>query len=398
MMDFNQTLLEKIRHEENVRRSIEERGGRNTEPNLQSLSKALDSYYFINKLKVYCAFLSYSNIVSKDIVAYTADDLLLIREIIVAIEAQKVSNPTLLIYNYIRILYENIGNPDHTTDEVFVIIEQLVKENVFYYSTDEKLELYSFLTNYCAKRVNQGVTEYRNKFFILNNEIINLRYHGRSGSKLQLQSSIYENMIIIALRIKGDTCFQTMQTIGLTPNDPANGFQDAFEWTEKFAEYYKHKLDEKGKKSHYPYCIALVEFSRANFTKAYAILKKTQARGMFIGMNVKLLYLQVLYEIQITGVQFLIKEKVYIDDVLEAFRFLVRDEKGRKKQLKYQIQFYAEFERLYRKLYKVYELSRMPFSKDNNQYIKEKEHLRAQIEEVTFSYKEWFVEKSSQLN
>lgn len=397
MIDFNQNLLEKIKHEENVRRSIEERGERNTEPNLQSLSRALDNYYFINKLKIYCAFLSYSNIVSKEIVAYAADDLLLIREIIVAIEAQKVSNPTLLIYNYIRILYENIGNPDRATDEVFDVVEQRVKENLSYYSTDEKLELYSFLTNYCAKRINQGIIEYRNKFFILNNQIINLRYHGRSGSKLQLQSSIYENMIIIALRIQGDRCFQTMQTVGLTPNDPVNGFQDAFEWTEKFAEYYKHKLDEKGKKSHYPYCIALVEFSRANYIKAYTILKKTQARGMFIGMSSKLLYLQVLYEVQKTEMQFLTKEKVYIDDVLEAFRALIRDEKGRKKQLTYQIQFYAEFERLYRKLYKVYELSRMPFSKDNNQYIKEKEHLRAQIEEIRFSYKEWFVEKSSQL-
>lgn len=393
--NYNMRLLASINALESARKAIETKGDRSKEPGLKALSDAFDKYYFINKLKIYCAYLSYSSIMNSQSMGYSKSDIALINEIIITIQTNEVEDPVLLIYNNIRVLFENISHPDDNTDLVFIEIEEQIKSSSSLLSNEEVIEVYSFLSNYAIKRMNQGNTLFRQRFLLANNHIVNIIYSDKATRRQKLPSSIYENMVIVALNIDDEAFFNGITTVGIEPESKADGFAGKFEWAEKFIQSYKGHLDESGVKSHFPYCLGLLEFSRGRFEPAFSVLEAAKPRGMFIGLNVKLLLLKTIYELRKNSkIKY---QKIDIEARLETYRILLLDEKKRKQKLGYQIQYYESFERLFRTLYHTLTLSSKYFGSDRNQYTEQKGVFKNQIEKCPYSYKSWFMEKLLEL-
>jgi hypothetical protein len=389
-------LLQQIFKEKTERKKVEAIGNRDLEPNLKVISDALDNYYFVNKLRLYCAFLSYKNIIKPEKIGYNSEDLLLIKEIIKCVESAQVSHPTLEIYNHIRKLFESIFQASDQMNELFDITVSLITKNEKTHSSEENLEMYSLLNNYCIRRMNEGKKEYKSKFLWLNNQIINLRYRGVHQKQITMQPSLFRNIVVVALSINDPQFFTSLNTCGLTPDGQIGTFKNASEWVEKFIKFYGHKIGNSNQaKSYYLYCNAILEFSRKNFAKAYKIFNNSmRVQGTFLNLDIKILHLKILYEVNIRKAAILEYDKIEIRKVLDAYRKLVSYEESKKRQLSYQISFYSTFEKNYNKLFRLYlKYSGRAGNLRNEQFIQKKEELTELISSKTYHYNDWFLEK-----
>ena len=179
-MTTEEKLLKKILREQRKRKETASQGQQ--APNFKELSDALDSYYFVSKLKVYCAYLSYSKIKNADNLPFNESDLKYIQTILATEEDFLKENPVFKIYNSIRQLFENIEKEDGYNDQLYEEINQLIIKHHRLFDREEKLDLYSFLSNYCIRKINLGVIAYRAQFFLVNNQMLNIKY-GQPKSK-----------------------------------------------------------------------------------------------------------------------------------------------------------------------------------------------------------------------
>ena len=394
MMNLDKKLLKKIEREKKKREKIAAIGKRGVEPNLKAISDALDEYYFLEKLKTYCAYLNYSNIMDPSTIPYKASGFSLINEIVLWVETNPITNPVIIFFNEIRKLYENAETPGDTQLKNFDALLKLIKNYIGNLSTDDGEELLSLLVNFCIRNMNENKKGFLSRHFLTTNELLNFRHKDNPTSNIQLPASVFKNMIVTAFIIKDKLNFSDIKTVGLT-SDSRSGFANVYEWVEKFIEFYGKKIDKKAFRSHYPYCYALLEFNRGNLLKAYRMLYdyQTGVRGVFMSMNIKILFLKIIFEINLEKPIVLENDDIEIEKVLEALRGLIRDNISRKKQLSYQLRFYSDFAVLYRKLYRLY--NKYPFvnKKDINQFKREKNQLLAEIDKTGYSYKSWFIEK-----
>lgn len=395
--DFD--LLKRIMSEKLKRKSIEAIGNRNKEPNLKAVSDALDEFYFLDKLRTYCAYLSYSKIINSQNLTYQKSDFQLIDAIIEQIEKRQFSNELLTIYNNIRKIYESIEAPSKEAKEIYANIFHDLKENVDYFSVEEAEELYSFLSNYSIRQMNNGIKKHRENYFLVTNELHNLKYGKRGKKRSKLPGSVFKNTVVVAVYLKESSLFQSLETVGLNPMDAEKGFANAFEWLEAYIPYYGARLSQKDQKIYLPYCLAILEFEQQKFVKAYRTLKNPiGVRGMFINMNIKMLYLKILYEVNSYKPIVLEIDGIEIEKVLESFRGLVRDEINRKKELAYQIEFYANFEKHYRQILRLYNKYDGQLYNDRDQnFLQQKLNLEKEIRSIKYPSKGWLLKKLAEI-
>ena len=390
---YDESLKELIEQAKTKRVVIETKGKRKTEPNLLIISNALDDYYFYNKLKVYCAYLSYSILVNADKLAYEEVDFSYMESIITIIQEKMMDNPILKTFIKIVELFKNINKPEKEISSIFQETLELQMINKDVLSMEESLEIYSLLSNICIYRLNNNHSQYKNSLIKVNTYMIDIIYQmGKS-----IQATLFENIVLTAIKLKDKRIYNHIKIEQLKPDNPIFGFKDNYEWVEKFMSLYKAGLDEDGKRYHYPYCQAILHFYKKDFHLAHKILYKFQPRGMFIGMNAKMLYLQTIYEIY-ESQTFFDDKKHYITEKemrqgMDAYRALIRYEKTNKQFLSYQLDYYATFDKLFRKLFPLHQNFYGVYKKGNNTYQKNKATLITEINQYDFSYNKWFLEK-----
>ncbi|MEO1261058.1 MAG: hypothetical protein AAFZ15_19815 [Bacteroidota bacterium] len=394
MMNQDKKLLKKIEQKKKKRKELEIVGTSGLEENLKAISDALDEYYFTEKLKTYCAHLSYTKIINKKAIKYKMIDFRLINSILHVIDIFEFSNPVIYFYNEIRKLYENI---DENDDHELIKFDKLlsgIKNYSLRLSIEDAEELLSFLANFCVRKLNENKKEYLNRYFLISNLLLNIRFNTKTGKSIKIPPNVFKNMVVTALKIADELDFSTIETVGIIPDNPS-GFSDAYEWVEKFIDSFKKNLDKKGFDNYYPYCSALLEFKRGNYIKAYRTLyeKRKGTRGVFINLDIKTLFLRILFEIYITKPQILEYDEIDIEKTFDTLRSLLRDEASRKKQLSYQLKFYTDFADLYKKLYKFFNRYTLAYKKKNSLFEKEKNQLLSEIENTKYSYKKWFLQK-----
>ncbi len=394
----NVLLLEAIQKEKQRRELIEKIGDRATEPNLLGISKALDEYYFTNKLRLYCAFLSYKNIMKGSHLHYDITDLLLVKEIILWIEQQSQISATLKIFNQIRILFEQLNDSSKNLKPLFDSTLELIKKNEESFSNEENLEMYSFLNNFSIKKMNEGFKHYRPIFLWLNNQIINIKWSYKKPQRLS--PVLFRNIVAVALSINDISVFTELKTHGLQPDSPFNSFREKYDWVEKFIDYYGERLEENSEaKAYLQYCKALLEFDRKTFSKAYKIFNNTlRQQGTFLNLDLKVLHLKILYEVNIRKAAILEYDKIEIRKVLDAYRQLLKYKPARKYQITYQLHYYKTFEKLFKKLFKFYMdfEGRLDNSK-NPKFLSKKEEIIHSIKKNGFPFNQWFLEKIEQI-
>ena len=115
-------------------------------------------------------------------------------------------------------------------------------------------------------------------------------------------------------------------------------------------------------------------------------------------MNIRILQLKILFELNQFNASILAKEEVDIPAVIERFRKSIAFEKKNRRQLSYHADHYRQFERCYKKLFKLQELANIRYKIKNDQkYIKKRNQLRQEIEETLPPSWSWFLEKLADL-
>lgn len=393
-MNVEQRLLKKIAKEQAKRKAIETEGSRKTEPNLKAISDALDEYYFVSKLKTYCAYLSYTHIIQADKLQFEESDFRLMPAIIEVIKTQKIASPAIEFYNTIRILFENLGKNHSLSETLLQSAKKCISANQKLFTVEEQTEMYSYLTNYCIRKINLGQADYRKQLFLLNNEIINLKYRRKRSKKEVLPASVFKNMVVGALTLKNAPFFKQLHTEDLVPKE-ASGFKDGFAWIAAFIEVYGKRLEKKQREIYQPYCRAILFFGQGLPLKAYEQLRNLKRfQDVLLNLNVKLLYLRILFEMDYLYPEKLEQDEVVIEKVMEAFRALIRDEKQRKKQLSYQLLFYERFEFLFKKLYAFnLKYNNRLDNSINDLFILKRTQILQEINNTSFAYADWFEEK-----
>jgi len=280
-------------------------------------------------------------------------------------------------------LYENINTsvtPSYFEKLLTKTAELTPKLNI-----DEGSEIYSFLTNYCVRKVNEGQAEYQTLLFRTYNQIINLRYGRNTRKKMSLPPGMFKNMVVIAIILKNSDIFDTLETAHISIKKSLKGNKRAFAWIEQFIDIYQNKIEKKEAPNYVKLCQSLLFFEQEKYIDAYKKLDyPLHTHGLFINVDIKVLYLKILYEIETTKPNILKKDKVETPKFLEAYRSLLRDNKKRKKQSSYQEDFYFTFYNVYKQLYDTYY---NPYDQKMNK------KLYQTIKQLSYPFKTWFLQK-----
>ena len=367
-------------------------------PNFKGISTALDEYYFIMKLKVYCAYLSHGQIAQNDKSNTQKEDFTFIKTIIKEGGAIAIKNPLFGIYNQIRILYERLNEDSPSIDKLFLDAQKTIYIQAKQINREEVLDLYSFLTNFCIKKFNLGQAVYKERLFLVYNNLLNLKYYGVRGKQSPLPPQVYKNMVTYAILLQDSLLFKKLNTVGL-PIDNAGGFKNGFIWAEHFVAIYKSKLAKKFRKIYPPYCAALLSFFQEDYLTAYKQLgNPSHIQGKFIHFDIKTLHLRILYEMQQISPERLEKDNIEIRKVLDAFRQLIRHEKTKKKQLKYQLDQYVMFRKCFKDLLKFHKAYYGNlYNSKNEKYLRDKVALETLIAACFGPYQAWFKAKIAEI-
>ncbi len=366
------------------------------ELNIIEISNALDEYFFLAKLQVYCDYLSYSKIVNTQQLSYQDTDIRLLSNIIESLQKNNFNNPLIITLLLIKDLYINF--PSNNPKNEAALFEKLTDTIQKYKSQippDDGVYIYSFITNYCNHQINSGKAAYKTKSLHFHNQLINFLFDRKDQTQIFLSPSIYKNIVVLALNIENHKLFSSLKTAGLQADNPLKGYQNAFEWAEKFVKHYKNKLDEKAQKNYYPYCMAFIYFKQKRFQEACNELKEvTHIRGMFINLNTKMLFLMVLMELQLNDrKEFREHTTVSIEKVLDAYRALIRtDAQTHQKLNDSKKDFHKTFIAYYKKIYRFYiKYSGTKFK--DSKFITTKQKLIDKIKNIKYSYQNWLLEK-----
>lgn len=396
MQHLDSKLYQQIQKAQKIRRAIEEKGERGVEPNLLNISHALDTYYVLNKLKIHCFYLSYRHIVQEESIPYHREDFQLMSVICHWLDQQKDLHPVIDLYNRIRHLYEALEQSTAADERKFVELLQVAKSHYDIQSLAENLDILSLLSNYAILQLNKKDRRYDYHFFVINYEMLRLQYGPGQKKRTKIPASVFKNMVVVALRLKGPDIFFRLHIDGVGQGE--NPISNAQEWVSHFLEHYKFRLSKKDRTTYYPYCKALLEFKRGAYTKAYRTLQHPSGtREMFINLNIKVLYLQILYEVYILKPSILETDEIEIEKVAESMRGMIRYEVNKRKRVSYQLQYFKDFEQLFRKLY------RLRLLYQGNRWLDKKTAqakytaLNALALAVDHSYGSWFIEKLRQM-
>jgi len=377
MQTTEEKMHKKIVKEQNKRKHLEKIGKRNQEPNLLAISNAADNYYVLIKLKTYCAYLSYKNIINVEKIPYKESDFKLMKNIIEEIEKGAFQHPMIHIYNQIRLLYQDKAV---NFEELIQSIQQLTPK----LNEDEGLEIYSFLSNIGIKRLNKGEKSFlKTTFEVYNNMLTLLERNTRK--KTVLPTGMFKNIVSIALYLKEDELFYQLKTASLKSPTKTEGFKDAFEWITQFIEVYQKKIDKKTAETYLDYSKALLAFHQEKYGIAYHHLQKNlNTHGLFINMDYKILYLKTVYEMKQSRSEDITTKEINL--TIDSYRKLLEYEKNEVQKMNYQQLYYYTFYQVFK------QLDSTSYSHKN---IQEKQKLKQSIEDIPdfYPFKSWFLEK-----
>lgn len=235
-------------------------GGSKTTPDFKNIARLLDIHYVLHKLKLFCEAANYSNIMSAEF------DLLLKEEIIQLIEAGHFKNVTpVMIYYHVLL---TLTKPE--VEKHFDELQKLVSSCGNEFDSQELLELYHYLKNYCTRKINTGNLSYRKKLLTIYEEMLAEKKLFR---KQWLSQWDYKNAVTISLREK------------------------EFAWTKKFIEKYNSYLIAAERKNAYRFNLAAFHFAKGEYREAKRALQFVDLSNVFYRLDGRLMMLKIYFEL-----------------------------------------------------------------------------------------------------
>lgn len=253
---------------------------RNNQADVSEVLQNLDYYYIIEKLKSYCEFLNYKQVMYIG----TQNEVLFMEHILSYLELNIENMPIA-----IQIPYYAVRLFEQKNEQIYHTTKKLLEDNYTVFAPSELRIFFGFLQNYCISCINKGETNFLNELFgiyqfILETEII------LDGNLISPWD--YKNIVVTGLRISEQ------------------------KWVKNFIEKYKSHLPEKFRENAYTYNLAKYFFYKKEYEKVIELLQNVEYEDVFYALDSKSMLLKVFYEK---------KEFAALDSLLESFsKFLNR--------------------------------------------------------------------------
>ena len=229
--------------------------------NLQTISDELDTAFIALKLRQTCLSLSHQAVYN------TEYHFGLLNEILTYVEEKKlIEIPAISVYYY---CYKSLVDPSEVSH--FQLFKALIIQESQKFPIEEIRDLYLLAINICTKQYNEGNPEYLKESFDLYKE--GLR-NGCLLSRGVLSRFTYRNIVTHGLIMK------------------------EYEWLEDFIESYRDKLELAYRESMYSFCLARLEYSRKNYSKALNLLQKSDYQDLLLNLSAKTVLLKIFYELE----------------------------------------------------------------------------------------------------
>ncbi len=259
--------------------------------------QSLDSFYVVQKLKFYVAWLIYRGFRS------TKQELPVIAgfwEYIAQTQFDDV--PLVSIYqNVIRCLTE----PDE--EQHFADLMASLEKSAGKLTKEDLRECYYIAQNYCAFKINQGKTEYYKEVFLLfkRNITENLLLEDE-----QLSEGVYKNIITASLRV------------------------GEFDWAEDFISEYAEFLPSNIRENARVFNLANLYSHQKRHNKVIELLRNVEYNDVVYSLGSKLILLRTYYELG---------EFLALDSLIDSFRIFLRRNKVISKSLKREYNSFLNF-------------------------------------------------------
>lgn len=228
--------------------------------NIENIINNLDNFFIFEKLKYYCDILSRSSFVSHSY------DVKLIDEIISYLSKvnEEDLEPAILIYYKMVLIVNDFQNENH-----YFQLKDLLKKYAVKFPQSEASDMYSFVVNYCTRKLNSGNSTYWREYFEIHQQLLENKIIIIDG---ELNAGIFKNIIAAALRL-GES-----------------------KWTEDFIQNYKDFLPKKQKENAVTYNTALLYLHQKRYAKVIELLQEVEYEDFIYNLSSKRLLLMTYFE------------------------------------------------------------------------------------------------------
>ncbi len=301
--------------------------------NIEQISSHLDTFYFIEKLRMYCTLLSWKKMYKVEMEIPYMDFILEESQ-----TALKKEIPAVQLYYVMQNTYINQDDTAH-----YFELRRLMKESLHLFPEEEAKEIYSTAISYCINQVNKGNFSFQRETFELYKSMLT----ETDFAKTFISVTDFRNIAQIAIRVNES------------------------DWAEDFIHNYASFLDVKDRDNAVYFSLARLEFNRNNYDRAIQNLNKVTYEDVWYSLGSKALLLHCYYELN---------EYDALESLLQSFNMYVRREKSLTKDRKLHQQNLIRFTGSLIKL----------TSKDKNKLV----NLEKEIQETRgVVSKPWLLEK-----
>lgn len=314
--------------------SIIAKGNRSIEPKLEASHRALDNYYFVEKLKLACNTANYSRL------SGYVYDLKFLDPVISFLTSEDLGCQPLL-YLYFHTYQMIVSQSEAEFESVFSYLQT----NTIFENEDYREILISCL-NFCIQKINRGQHEYAIKTL----DVYKLMLRSKNiYVENKLPSNTYKNIAILGLRLK------------------------QYEWTLQFIEIEKTKLQSKYPTEDYQLVKARYHYELEEYDKCIQLILQSRPTDILDSLQFRVLQCKAYYELD---------DYEQLDNALQNAKiFLLRH-----KSKAYQLRIYANF---FKALYKLLHYN---YSKKSELSLS-----KAIVETQPIAEKQWLEEKRNSL-
>jgi hypothetical protein len=248
---------------------------RSIDANLQIMVDNLDLFYLSAKLK------HIGEMLTREMLLKVTYEKNLISEITQHIENKDYSaNSAVNIYYQVVMMHLQPDNEAYYRHLIHLLD---IHKNDF--NQNELVDMYVFAQNYCTNKINSGHSQYLSEIFLLYKKMIDLNAIYENG---YVRPNVFKNIITVGLRL------------------------EEYEWTEKFINEYKDKLEPSHIESATNYNLAWLYFAKKDYKKALKQLNSVEFIDIFYILGAKCLLLKIFYELNDYDAFYSLTESFYV--------------------------------------------------------------------------------------
>lgn len=249
--------------------------------NYESISKNIDYYYFIEKIKLFCSTIAHQRMVN---VKYEID---FEEEISKHLYRKDLSNfPALELY---FLTYKVLKKEEDT--KPFFDLKNALFTNSGKIPTNELVELTVSAMNFCTHKLNKGNTSFYNDYFeLIQFGLVNKLFVNNNA----FETWRFNNFVITAAKL------------------------GKFEWAENFIHEYKKYISDSERDNIVSFNMARLYYNQKKYHLVLSLLKNVEYKDLLLNINSKSILITTYYELS---------EYDALDYAIESFRVFLNRHK-----------------------------------------------------------------------